>query len=260
MNLLKADFYQMVREKLLYVLMLALAALSFLVCYVYSSLDAYADMTAGEAVLKCIGSDTLCTVVGIAIAFLCGREYELNTIRNKICCGESRYKILFTKLIEGFVIAAVLFTVAVGSGLVAGNLWFVWEFREDFWKILGCQGLIVLAFVCVVTSLCVLTKNVRIPLITVIVCFVVLNPLSIFMPSMIDNEIVPLICRGVYMIASNMLLNSTDGVYEAVQQSQEGIITYAYEDLYLNCILIAVCYLVISLSVSILVMRKQEYK
>lgn len=260
MNLLKADFYQIVREKILYILMIALAGLSFAVCYVYHQLDINGDVTADSVILKCIGSDTLCTVVGVAVAFLCGREYELNTIRNKICCGESRYKILFTKLIEGFVIAAVLFAVAVGTGLVMGKVWFVWEFREDFWQIVGCQGLIVLAFVCVVTSLCVLTKNVRIPLITVVVCFVVLNPMSMFLPSMIDNDIVPMICRGVYMIASNMLLNSTDGVYEVNQWSQDGIITYAYEDLYLNCILIAVCYLVISVAVSMLVMRKQEYK
>ena len=260
MNLLKADFYQIVREKILYILIAALAGLSFAVCYVYHQLDMAGNVIAGTVVLKCLGSDTLCTVVGVAIAFLCGREYELNTIRNKICCGESRYRILLTKLIEGFCIAVVLFAVALGTSLNMGKIWFVWEFSEDFWKIVACQGLIVLAFVSVVTCLCVLTKNVRIPLITVIVCFVVLNPLSMFLPSMIDNEAIPTICRSVYMIASNMLLNSVNGVYEVNQRTHDGVITYTYENLYLNCIMIAVCYLVISVTVSMLVMRKQEYK
>lgn len=260
MNLLKADFYQILREKLLYVLMIALSGLCVIVCYVYHRLDTAGEVTADSVILKCIGSDTLCTVVGVAIAFLCGREYELNTIRNKICCGESRYKILATKLIEGITIAAVLFAVAVGTGLLMGKVWFVWEFRDGFWKIMGCQWLVVIAFVSVITSLCVLTKNVRIPLITVIVCFVVLNPLSIFLPEMTDSEIIPILCRCIYMIASNMLLSSDGGVYEVRKWDGQTMSTYVYEDMYLNCILLAAAYLLISLTISLLVMRKQEYK
>lgn len=60
------------------------------------------------------------------------------------------------------------------------------------------------------------------------------------------------------MVVSTMLAFSSGGSYETVNRDGEMLITY--DGLYLNCIIIAAVYSVLSFAVSALVIRRREYK
>ena len=109
MNLIISDFYRILKDKVLYVLLGALAVLTLLVCLVYNLLNGDNPVAITSVMLQCVGIDTMGVIIGIGVALFCGKDYEHNTIRNKICCGEGRFKIYFTKLIESLVVATVFF-------------------------------------------------------------------------------------------------------------------------------------------------------
>ena len=99
MNLLISDFYRIIKDKVLYILLGALGVLTFLVCLVFSylDLDPNTPVAVGSVMLECLGIGTMGTIIGIGVALFCGKDYDNNTIRNKICCGQSRFKIYFAK-------------------------------------------------------------------------------------------------------------------------------------------------------------------
>ncbi len=264
MNLIKADLYRIVRDKALYVLLAALAALSLLVGTVYHLRSFGADMNAGDIVLKCIGTDTLCTVLGIATALFLGRDYEQNTIRGKLCRGEPRMKVYLCKLAEGYMLSAVFFLAATLAGLVSGFLWFGHAFGPDFMKIWLCELAVVLAFSSMITTLCVCTGSVRIPLITTVILFVVMNPLALMLPGMEQTPAVTVLCRTLYPVVSSMLLSSSGGVYRtvsaAVKDGQSVRTVTEFTSMFLNAVLLAAVYTAVSVIISLAVVRKQEYK
>ena len=264
MNLIKADFYRIVRDKILYALVAAIVILTFIVVYVYQLMDVQGIENVGDILLKCIGTDTLCTILGVATAFFMGKDYEQNTIRGKLCYGESRYKIYFSKLIEGYLLAMLFFAVAAISGAVFGGIWYEHQLGEDFWNILFCQFAIVIAFSSAMTTICVCSKSIRVPLIVTILFFVILNPVTIFLPQMQMSTVTKYICRGLYSVVSSMLLASTGNVYEAVRTSWEnGIRTEQiteFSNMYQNALMIAAGYTIVSIVIAFIVVRKQEYK
>lgn len=58
------------------------------------------------------------------------------------------------------------------------------------------------------------------------------------------------------MVVSTMLASSSGGSYETMN----GEMLITYDGLYLNCIIIAAVYSVLSFAVSALVIRRREYK
>ena len=124
MNILISDFYRFLKEKVLYILLSVIAALSLLACALSNVLFSDKSIALTEMMLQGVGVDILGVFVGIAVAFLCGKDYENNTIRNKICCGESRFKISFAKLIESLIVATVLFLFSLVCFTIFGAFFF----------------------------------------------------------------------------------------------------------------------------------------
>lgn len=261
MNLLISDFYRIVKDKVLYVMLGALAVLSLLMCVVLNLL--YGDNTpiVTEVMMRCLGVDTMGVIIGIAVALFTGKDYEHNTIRNKICCGEGRYKIYLTKLIESIVIASLFFGFTMLCCTLFGAF-FGFEFKvaDEFWEKVTCEWLIVLGFTAIVNCICVTTKSSKITIIFTVVQFVVFNALGRMLPTISDGTLVKVICRALYFTVSNMLLDSTNGLYTANIFSDGQRITVEYGSMFLNAILASLIYIALAISISIFVVRKQEYK
>lgn len=260
MNLLISDFYRFVKDKVLYVLLGALAVLSFLICIVYNLLDSEGNVAVTSVMMQCLGVDTMGVIVGIAVALFCGKDYEHNTVRNKICCGEGRYKIYFTKLIESLVIASLFFGFTMLCCTIFGAFFFKFKVVDEFWIKVTCEWLLLLGFTAIINCLCVTTKSTKVTIIFTVVQFVVLNALARMLPSIGDGFIIKAICRALYFTISVMMLGSTDGLYTVNIFSGGERIVVEYNGMYLNTILAAVIYIIIAVGISLWVVRKQEYK
>ena len=260
MNLLISDFYRFVKDKVLYVLLGALGLLSLLMCIVFHILDSEGTVAVTSVMLQCLGVDMMGVIIGIAVALFCGKDYEHNTIRNKICCGEGRYKIYFTKLIESLVIASLFFGFTMLCCTIFGAFFFKFEVVDGFWEKVACEWLLVLGFTAIVNCLCVTTKSSKVTIIFTVVQFVVLNALARMLPNLGDGFIIKAICRALYFTISVMMLGATDGTYTVNFFSNGQMTTVEYGGMYLNTILAAVIYTLLAIGISLLVVRKQEYK
>ena len=58
--------------------------------------------------------------------------------------------------------------------------------------------------------------------------------------------------RSLYMVVSNMMLKSVDGVYN--------VPNYAFEGMYLNTIIMSLSYIAIAVTTCLLIVRKHNYK
>ena len=109
MNLFRADLFRLVRDKSLYIFAAILTALSTLICLVYYFLSKNSSSATeiSKVILQCADLGILSTLTGIAVSLYNGKDFTNNTIRNKIGCGESRYKVFFVKLLENYLLAIV---------------------------------------------------------------------------------------------------------------------------------------------------------
>ena len=60
-------------------------------------------------------------------------------------------------------------------------------------------------------------------------------------------------CRSLYMVVSTMMISSSDGVYHIGTQ-------FAFENIYSNALLLALIYIVLSVGITMVAVRKQSYK
>ena len=266
MNLFLADVYRLIRDKALYVLVGIVAAFSILKCLVYYFLtkDSPTPYAVDQVLIQCISLDILGTMVGIAISLFNGKDFSTNTIRNKIGCGNSRYAVFFVKVVENLLITTLLYFVSYGVAYLLGLGLFEQTFADDFAVKVWCQFALLIGFSSVITCIVNVTKSTKASIIVTISFFVLLNAFAYILPSISSSDIVKVICRSVYMIVSNMLVSAKEGVYTVNVMNISGntreVVTVTYDNLYLNCVLIMVIYLAVSLTISLLFIRKQDYK
>ena len=265
MSLFKSDLFRLFKEKSVYILAAIVALFSLLKCLTINMMIGEdGTYLLGDAILQSIGLDILGTIVAIGISFFNGKEFANKTIRNKICCGESRYKIFIVKLIINWMLAIALFLISFVTAAIAGGILFENTLGEEFWEKAFCQLALLIGFSSLITCVVNVTKSMKVSLILSVALFVFLNAFSYMLPQMGDNELVKIACQSIYMVVSTMLMSSTGGVYEITKRefvNNEMITTViTYENMYLNCILVGALYTVVALAVSLAVIRKQDYK
>ncbi len=265
MSLFKSDLFRLFKEKSVYILAAIVALFSLLKCLTINMmLGEDGTYLLGDAILQSIGLDILGTIVAVGISFFNGKEFANKTIRNKICCGESRYKIFIVKLIINWMLAIAFFLISFVTAAIAGGFLFENTLGEEFWEKAFCQLALLIGFSSLITCVVNVTKSMKVSLILSVALFVFLNAFSYMLPQMGDNELVKIACQSIYMVVSTMLMSSSGGVYEITKRefvNNEMITTViTYENMYLNCILVGALYTVVALAVSLAVIRKQDYK
>ena len=265
MSLFRSDLFRLVKEKSLYILAAIVALFALLKCLTIDMMVGEdGTYLLGDAILQSIGLDILGTIVAIGISFYNGKEFANKTIRNKICCGESRYKIFFVKLIINWMLAVLFFIISVATTAIAGGILFDNTLGEEFWEKTFCQLALLIGFSSIITCVVNVTKSMKASLILSVALFVFLNAFSYMLPQMGDDQVVKIACQSIYMVVSTMLMSSTEGVYEITKRefvNGEMISTViTYDNMYLNCILIGVVYTAVAVAVSLIVIRKQDYK
>lgn len=252
MNILKADFFHLKKDKMFYTLLGITFVLPLLTClmpFIFGT----AKSTAETVVFKGLGTDILCILIGIELASFVGKDFVNNTIRNKICYGERRDKIVLSYFIEAFVITLIFIIVSLVSSLLFGAILSEFTFTADFMPKLLCQILILLSFSFVITGIVVCSKSVKTGFIFTILISVLLNAISLVMPMFAStSQLANILCHTLYMIVSSMLISSSGGIYTYGES--------VFGNLYLNAILIFVIYSIISIVVSLMVTKKHEYK
>ena len=266
MNLFLSDLYRLIRDKALYVLLGIVMVFSFLKCLVYYFLtkDSPTPYAVDQVLIQCISLDILGTIVGIAISLFNGKDFATNTIRNKIGCGNSRYLVFFIKVLENLLITTIFYFVSYLTAYFIGLGLFKQEFASDFASKVWCQYALLIGFSMIITCIVNVTKSTKASIIVTVSLFVLLNAFSYILPTISDSQIIQIICRSLYMVVSTMLVSASDGVYTAnvmnINGSSREVITVNYDNLYLNCILIMVVYLAVALIISLIIIRKQDYK
>ena len=248
MNILKADLFHLIKDKLYWVL------LTIVFCLPIVTYAMFSNMNVQNAVFTGIGASVMCVVSGLFLCIFFGKEYQNNTIRNKICYGESKYKVMAMYFIEGILITLSLVVVSLVSSLLFGSFMGKFEFTSDFIYKLLCQVLILIAYSCLITAVVVSSKSMKVGLLVVILLSVIVSAVAQLLPTLsATNGFANFASRILYMVVSQNLVNSKDGVLQVTKDFQ-------FNHLYLNAILVSTIYIIISISLTTLVVRKQNYK
>lgn len=166
-NLLKADFYKLIRTKMGYILIIVCAALSLIsigtygflkfVTYTFSAEDAEARL-AIDALLNgrsiMFSSFSLSSNVGILIPIFVGiftlTDIRHGTIRNKILYGENRTKIYLSHLIVSSTLSLVAIIISFLILLIGGLVLFGYGFEfnaNEALNFLRCLVIGLLSFI-----------------------------------------------------------------------------------------------------------------
>lgn len=255
MNLFKADFYHLLKNKVFYVLLAVTFVMPAITCVMFP------DMTAEKIVYQGLDTTLLCAIVGIMISLFVGNDYANNTIRNKICYGEKRRKVMTATFAESAVICLIFVAVSVVSSLIFGALFCDFSFSSEFLGKFVCQILILLAFSTVVAAITTCTKSMKAGLIIALMISIVLSSVGQMLPMLsVTNGIASFLCRILYSTVSSNLLNSTNGTYVYTAYTSEGSASATFGNLYLNAVLLAAAYIIISVAVTAAVVKRQSYK
>lgn len=251
MNLLKADLFHFIKDKVFYVLIALTFLIPLVTCAMYSS-----NMTVGNLIFQGIGTSIFCPLVGIQLALFFGKDYANNTIRNKICYGQNRMKIVAITFLESIIITLAFAIVSVLSSIIFGAIFGSFTFESEFAVKFFCQLAILIAFSIMVSAIVLCTKSAKIGLIVTLVISILFMAVSYLLPVLAaDNVIVRIACRILYMTVSSMV---TDG--RCVNGSYAVNTEFVFSGLYLNALLLALFYIVIAAVVTLFVVRKQNYK
>ena len=252
MNLLKADLFHYIKDRTTYVLLGIVFMMPLFTCLMYGMSGG--SMTVETVISQGLGTDILCAVLGLQFSFFFGKDYANNTIRNKLCYGENRYKIVGSFFLESAVITVLYMAVSTISSLIFGSIFGSFEFSADFGMKLLCQFCILLAFSFVMTAIVVSTKSMKSGLMVTLMVSVVFTAISYAMPTLaVKFPVVRVVCRALYMIVSTMMVSGTGGVYHVGSQ-------YAFEHMYLYAGLLSLCYILLALGITAFAVKKQSYK
>lgn len=115
MNLLKADFFRLFKNKAFYILLGVTFAMPILTCIMFPT------MTVEKIIFQGLDTTLFCTICGIMIALFVGKDYDNNTIRNKICYGEKRMKIMGVSFVETLLITIMFVAASVYTSYMQGG-------------------------------------------------------------------------------------------------------------------------------------------
>ena len=252
MNLLKADLFHYIKDKTTYILLAIVFVMPLFTCFMYSMSGG--TMTVETVIFQGLGTDILCAVLGLQFSLFFGKDYANNTIRNKLCYGENRYKIAGCFFLESIIITVLYAVVSMISSLVFGSVFGTFEFSDDFLMKLLCQLTILISFSMLMTAIVVSTKSMKVGFMITLMVSVVFTAISYAMPTLaVKYPVVRVVCRIFYMIVSSMMISGTNGTYSVGN-------LYTFEHMYLNAGLLSLVYIVLSLGVTALAVKKQNYK
>lgn len=253
MNLLKADLFHYRKDKTTYVLLAVIFLLSPLSCLMYG-MSGGASFTVESIIFKGLGTDILCAILGLQLSMFIGQDYANNTIRNKLCYGENRYKIAACYFLETILITLLYVAVSIISSLIFGSVFGSFEFGSDFLPKLACQVGIIIAFSMLITAVVISTKNMKAGFMVTLMVSVIFTAISYALPSLaVKYPAAEAVCRILYMVVSTMLISSVDGVYYVGAQ-------FAFEGIYLNAVILSLAYIALSVGVTLFAVKKQSYK
>lgn len=211
-------------------------------------------MSVERIIFQGLGTDILCAILGLQFSLFFGKDYANNTIRNKLCYGENRYKIAGCFFGESVLITLLYAVVSIVSSLIFGSIFGAFEFSNDFVMKLLCQLAILISFSMLMTAVVVSSKSMKAGFMVTLMISVVFTAISYAMPTLaVKYPIIRVVCRIFYMIVSSMMISGKDGVYSVGDQ-------YTFENMYLNAGLLALVYTVLSLSITAFAVKKQSYK
>ncbi|MGN1295319.1 MAG: ABC transporter permease [Bacilli bacterium] len=252
MRIFKADMFHLFKDKLFYLLLILTSLLPFLTCIVTNSIGTN-KMGLDSFVFQGLSADIICVIIGIQVSSFIGREYQNNTIRNKICYGERKNKVAMVFFLDTVVISLSFIITSILSSFIFGFIFCDHLISAHFLPKLLCQILIIISFSICVTSIVVICKNMKAGFVFVVLISIILGAVSYVFPlAASNNQFMAFLSRILYMVVSNMLLKSNCGAYQTS--------SYTFNHLYINAILIALIYFAISTFICLLIVRKQEYK
>ena len=254
MNLIKADLFHFIKDKVFYVLIAITFVMPLFTCIMYSSMAGGGALTVESAIFQGIGGNIFFPLVGIQLALFFGKDYANNTIRNKICYGENRFKVVLITFAESIIITLGYVVVSLLSSIIFGAIFGTFTFSSGFAAKFFCQLAILFAFSLMISAIVICSKSAKVGLIVTLIISVVLMAVSYLLPVLaVNNVIAQIACRVLYITVSNMTIDSVGGVYTVGS-------SFAFNHIYLNALLLALVYAVISIGVTVLVVRKQNYK
>lgn len=254
MNLLKADFFRLFKNKAFYILLGVTFAMPILTCIMFPT------MTVEKIIFQGLDTTLFCTICGIMIALFVGKDYDNNTIRNKICYGEKRMKIMGVSFVETLLITIMFVAASVLSALIFGAIFCDFSFTADFMAKFACQVAILLAFSLVVSAVTMCAKSMKTGLVISLMVSVLLSAVGQMLPMLsVTNELAVLLCRVFYSTVSSNLINSVGGTYVYTSYMQGGS-SATFNGMYLNSIIVAVAYAVIAVGITSFVAKRQSYK
>lgn len=153
LNLIKANFYKVVRMKSFYVCaVLAIINAALQIMYLNSQFASFGDISPAvfgynglRIGTQCLSSGMLfCTIF---ISMLIPQEFSLGTIKNIISSGKDRISIYFSQWIVSLVVSVLYTVIPALVGFILGNsLWGYGEVsRSDYLDTLRITGLMILA-------------------------------------------------------------------------------------------------------------------
>lgn len=254
MNLLKADLFHLKKDKVFWTLLVIVIAMPVATCIMMDHMSGGNGINAENIILQGIGADIICAILGIGISSFVGRDYANHTIRNKLCYGEKRYKIMAVKFFIAILITIIFIAASLASALVSSALFSEISISGAFWEKYFCQVAILLAFSIMITAVVICTKSEKAGFLVTVIMSVLLTAVSYLLPMLAAiSDVARAISRSLYMIVSTMLVSSTDGVYVA-----NGGATF--DKLYMNALILSLIYIIFSIGISLITVRRQSYK
>lgn len=253
MNLFKADFFRLFKSKSFYVLLLPVFLIPLSTCLMFP------ETTAEKIVFQGLDATLFCSVAGIMLALFVGRDYDDNTVRNKICYGETRFAVVCATFAESAVICLAFEAVSVFSSLVFSAIICPFSFTSDFAVKLVCQTAILLAFSTVVTAVTVCSESVKTGLSVSLLLSVILSAIGQILPSLsLTSGLAKFACRILYSAVSSNLVNSVGGTFVYTSHAAAASVTFG--GIYLNAIILSAVYIALSVTVTMFVVKRQNYK
>lgn len=254
MNLIKADLFHLRKDKVFWILLLIVIALPFATCIMVDYMSGGFGIDAENIIMQGIGADIICAILGIGISSFTGRDYTSHTIRNKLCYGEKRRKIMFVKFLMSFVITALFIAASFVSALVSTGIFGEISISSVFWGKYFCQIAILFSFSILITAIVICAKSEKAGFLVTVIMSVLLTAVSYLLPMLAAiSDTARVICRCLYMIVSTMLVSSDNGTYVASGGA-------AFDNMYLNALILSAVYIVLSIGVTAIVVKKQSYK
>ena len=254
MNLIRADLFHLRKDKVFWTLLILVAAMPIASCLMMKHLFSGAGVSAESVILQGISADVLCAILGIGISSFVGRDYANHTIRNKLCYGEKRRKIVAVDFFMGALITAALLIASLASALLSTAIFGEVHISAAFWGKYLCQLAILFSFSMLVTAIVVCTKSEKAGFLFTVIAAVLLSAFSYLLPMLAQiSNIARVVCRCLYMVVSSMLTSSTGGIYTASSGA-------VFDHMYMNALLLSLTYIALSIGMTAIVVRKQSYK